>query len=466
MLFAVTSVSRARATSIEQMRHDCSVGEDPTPAGSTPTALAGVTIVSPREAKCVIDRFRDVIIIAPMRDIQQIPGAAPIVTLATPAESHAADAKIIPAVNRLTSGDLGRPLLVYCHHTNCAYSYNAALHLRGLGYTNILWLREGLKGWTAAGYKVAPLDEVRSPIDEPSYFMWAAAEKGYWKACFAKQTESGCDMKLMFGKRALADPSLTGHDRDIMVEEVMNTATVRAQNLRADGKAREAYETIRAAYADLLDYAQGGAKVGALSINAEVVGEFALASFKQGRRGDTAPFLALARKDGEAQYRRLPSLAKGAAERNDVHNSMLAMEHLERDIANYTAQEALTLYAAGKSNEAAGWRHLTDDAVDRAALWIDRNGKENVFGVMDLQPAYRLSEIKTLQGDVARAGGDRAAATKAYRIAGDAVCRLANPAAVEALMTSHQPEAADLPSAAKCVAAMRTYLDITGATGK
>ena len=45
-----------------------------------------------------------------------------------------------------------RPVIVYCHHEQCWMSYNLALRLIHLGYTNVLWLRSGWQGWLDAGY--------------------------------------------------------------------------------------------------------------------------------------------------------------------------------------------------------------------------------------------------------------------------------------------------------------------------
>ncbi len=465
-ILAVSVPRWAHATSITEMRAACNVGQDPTPEGSMPTSVEGVTIASPREAKCVIDRFKDLIIIAPMLDVQQIPGANPIASLATSGNSSEAAAKYEPAIRRLTGGDLKRPILVYCHHTSCGYSYNAALNLRRLGYVNILWLREGLKGWRSAGYALAPLGQVNPPLDAPAYVMWTSAQSGYSMACFGEKTERGCDLKLLLGEKALADPALTGKDKDFVFSEVMNTAAVRAENLREKGKTREGYEAIRAAYAALLQYADGGAKIGVLSNNAKVLREYAIASFEQGQPAEAQKLLIQARKDGGARYRQLTKFAKGSDDRKAVEGSMVDMEHLERDVADYASKKALKFYSAGKASEAAVWRRVTDDAVDHAILWIDRNGREGVGHMMDLQPLYRVSEIKMVEGDVAKAAGDKSAAATAYNIASNAICGIAKPDAVKALLDHQKANEDDILFAAKCIDARVAYLNASGAMAK
>ena len=51
-------------------------------------------------------------------------------------------------VAALTGGDLGKPIVTFCH-PDCWGSYNAARRLVALGYTNVLWYRDGVEGWQA-----------------------------------------------------------------------------------------------------------------------------------------------------------------------------------------------------------------------------------------------------------------------------------------------------------------------------
>lgn len=119
-----------------------------------------------------MEGFPDIILVAAMSDSRQIPGASSIVSLGADPSDHAADARALTAVNQLTKRNLDRPVLVYCHHASCQLSYNAALRLRQLGYRQILWMREGLQGWTKSGFKLADADQVRVPIDgDRAYFL-------------------------------------------------------------------------------------------------------------------------------------------------------------------------------------------------------------------------------------------------------------------------------------------------------
>jgi len=47
-----------------------------------------------------------------------------------------------------------QPLVFYCYGESCANSYEAALAVRKLGYTNVYWLLNGFGEWKETGYPV------------------------------------------------------------------------------------------------------------------------------------------------------------------------------------------------------------------------------------------------------------------------------------------------------------------------
>lgn len=51
-----------------------------------------------------------------------------------------------------TTGDFGRPIVIYCHE-QCWLSWNAAKRAIGYGYTNVHWFPEGIEGWRAVGFE-------------------------------------------------------------------------------------------------------------------------------------------------------------------------------------------------------------------------------------------------------------------------------------------------------------------------
>ena len=59
-------------------------------------------------------------------------------------------AKAIPSKKSL--------VVVYCGGMECPLSVELAHHLKSLGYPNVIEYREGIEGWTKAGY---PTDPVR-----------------------------------------------------------------------------------------------------------------------------------------------------------------------------------------------------------------------------------------------------------------------------------------------------------------
>jgi PQQ-dependent catabolism-associated CXXCW motif protein len=53
-------------------------------------------------------------------------------------------------LEKATHGDHARILVLYCL-ADCWMSWNAARRAQSLGYSNIVWYREGTDGWLAAG---------------------------------------------------------------------------------------------------------------------------------------------------------------------------------------------------------------------------------------------------------------------------------------------------------------------------
>lgn len=64
-------------------------------------------------------------------------------------------------VRRLTHGEQGRRLVVFCL-SDCWMSWNAARRLAARGYTNVWWFAEGTDGWRDLGL---PLTEIVPEAD-------------------------------------------------------------------------------------------------------------------------------------------------------------------------------------------------------------------------------------------------------------------------------------------------------------
>ena len=66
-------------------------------------------------------------------------------------------------LQRVTAGELSRPLLFYCL-ANCWMSWNAAKRALSLGYGNVLWYPEGTDAWEKQGLPLEP----RTPVEPPA----------------------------------------------------------------------------------------------------------------------------------------------------------------------------------------------------------------------------------------------------------------------------------------------------------
>lgn len=59
------------------------------------------------------------------------------------------------SLQRISAGDKGRKLIVYCR-ADCWMSWNVAKRVAALGYTRVYWYPDGTTGWEAAGLPLAP----------------------------------------------------------------------------------------------------------------------------------------------------------------------------------------------------------------------------------------------------------------------------------------------------------------------
>jgi rhodanese-related sulfurtransferase len=163
------NVALAAPPSVEAVAKTCKAGNDPAVQGNTPPQIEGVTTVSPREAKCLVDILgSQLVIIQAMPDKEkQLPNAKLVPEAASSGggsvEHHQ---KVAAEYAKYTQGDKNRPLLVYCHHASCGWSPTAAKHAVLAEYKYVFWLREGNQGWGKAGFgfDVGPLDAKGLPV--------------------------------------------------------------------------------------------------------------------------------------------------------------------------------------------------------------------------------------------------------------------------------------------------------------
>ena len=155
------------AVGMDATQKACKLGRDPNPPGDenypgglsrvgsalTPQNLPGATTVSAREAKCMLDKIgQDVLVLAVVNDMETLPGAHKIPWAGSGSDSPDMQQNFEERLLALANGDKTKPLLVYCHHVRCFLSYNAALRAVNAGFSNVHWLRAGSQGWASAGY--------------------------------------------------------------------------------------------------------------------------------------------------------------------------------------------------------------------------------------------------------------------------------------------------------------------------
>jgi rhodanese-related sulfurtransferase len=63
--------------------------------------------------------------------------------------------RLAALIDQMTGGDRARPVTVYGRETAARSGYDLAGRLVRLGYRRVIWLREGLAGWAAAGLPLA-----------------------------------------------------------------------------------------------------------------------------------------------------------------------------------------------------------------------------------------------------------------------------------------------------------------------
>lgn len=95
-----------------------------------------------------------------------IPGAAWLPNVGYGALPDGMERHFRDSLDRLTQGDLGRPIVFFCE-PECWMSWNAALRAVGYGYRAVHYYPEGVGGWTAAGLPLEPAQPEPEPAGPP-----------------------------------------------------------------------------------------------------------------------------------------------------------------------------------------------------------------------------------------------------------------------------------------------------------
>lgn len=86
-----------------------------------------------------------------------IPGSVWLPNVGYGALAPEVDAYYRHHLDRLTAGDRGRPLVVFCL-AECWMSWNAAKRAVSYGYTRVHWYPDGTDGWQAADGQLVPVE--------------------------------------------------------------------------------------------------------------------------------------------------------------------------------------------------------------------------------------------------------------------------------------------------------------------
>lgn len=234
----------------------------------TPAQLPGVTTVSPKVVACLIDAMgSELAVFAPMKDEMGIPEALAWPGVGMGREPTADEKRTLEIIfETLSGGRKDRPIVVYCHHTSCFLSYNALIHLQNAGYTNLLWMREGIRGWREAGLPVGPvrlngreaLPEVsirKVTWDEAGDVRYPTPPNYYHRNRWAPLKALGLNMALVCmqakDRTPASAPTLKGV-RDAFEESLLKAAGVDA-TLDNEVAVRRKMQAFWAQHGDLLE---------------------------------------------------------------------------------------------------------------------------------------------------------------------------------------------------------------------
>jgi PQQ-dependent catabolism-associated CXXCW motif protein len=143
-----------RIAAVDGPRKDC-VYDSATPATSP-----GVTIVDRNAVRNALAKGRALVINALPADANGQMGLLPDSIWLSGAGKCGSlgdetDTKLAQRLKVLTGGDLSKPLIFYCAHAMCWWSYNAAQRAHHLGYKDVSWYRGGLQDWANYGDQIA-----------------------------------------------------------------------------------------------------------------------------------------------------------------------------------------------------------------------------------------------------------------------------------------------------------------------
>lgn len=119
----------------------------------TPMSLEGGRVIAAEEAKLLHDKG-DTLFMDVRNPLNYGRGHIPA-ALAAHFEDRDRDGEKTQSFLKKLPRDKNTPVVIYSHGETGWKSYRAASVAIKAGYRNIMWLREGLAGWTSKGYGVS-----------------------------------------------------------------------------------------------------------------------------------------------------------------------------------------------------------------------------------------------------------------------------------------------------------------------
>ncbi len=118
----------------------------------TPTSIPGARVIKTLELKALLDTNKSVVVVDVLdsKGRKSLPDAVWMSGAGDGRFFGAEKSRYSAALQKLTGGDVNRPLVFLCISSECWLSYNAALHALEAGYKDVIWYRGGTNSWTGA----------------------------------------------------------------------------------------------------------------------------------------------------------------------------------------------------------------------------------------------------------------------------------------------------------------------------
>jgi rhodanese-related sulfurtransferase len=123
---------------------------------NTPLLLPGAKTIYTSDLAKLLSEGVPPVLVDVLGEDKMIAGAISLAGIGSASLAQPLRDRFKKTLEQLTEGNLQKPIVFYCHHSRCWWSYNAALHAKQLGYTQLYWYRGGYDAWVASGGKTVP----------------------------------------------------------------------------------------------------------------------------------------------------------------------------------------------------------------------------------------------------------------------------------------------------------------------